>query len=170
MSSRINDNSNVETEELGKIRASLIRKYKLANAKLFKEVLTSVKDECDLLKIDDMLNKAVKTAFECEWNDEDTDHKYLFNKGHYYDYTMISTLKEKKNNEEKLKIDKWPTTFEELINLYEDSKRKSHLIFLEAEEETIKYKKRKVVESYGYNITNTKQDSTQVPLSFEAVS
>lgn len=170
LSSRINDNSNVETEELGKIRASLIRKYKLANAKLFKEVLTSVKDECDLLKIDDMLNKAVKTAFECEWNDEDTDHKYLFNKGHYYDYTMISTLKEKKNNEEKLKIDKWPTTFEELINLYEDSKRKSHLIFLEAEEETIKYKKRKVVESYGYNITNTKQDSTQVPLSFEAVS
>ena len=37
-------------------------------------------------------------------------------------------LKEKKDNEEKLKIDKWPTTFEELINLYEDSKIKSHLI------------------------------------------
>ena len=83
---------------------------------------------------------------------------------------MISTLRDKKDTEETLKINKWPTTFEELINLYEDSKRKSHLIFLEAEEETIKYKKRKVVESYGYNITNTKQDSTQVPLSFEAVS
>ena len=115
-----------------------------------------------------MLDKAVKTAFECEW-DEDLDHRYLFNKGYYYDYMMISTLKEKKDNEEKLKIDKWPTTFEELINLYEDSKIKSHLIFLEAEEATIKYKKRKVVESYGYNITNTKQDSTQVTLSFEAV-
>ena len=95
---------------------------------------------------------------------------HIYCRGHYYDYTMISTLKEKKDNEEKLKIDKWPTTFEELINLYEDSKRKSHLIFLEAEEATIKYKKRKVVESYGYNISNTKQDSTQVPLSFETIS
>ena len=44
LSSRINDNSNVETEELGKIRASLIRKYKLANAKLFKEEGQSVKE------------------------------------------------------------------------------------------------------------------------------
>lgn len=169
LSSRINDSSTIEIAEPEKIRTSLIRKYKRANAKLFKEILKSIKDECSLLKIDDILDKAVKTAFECEW-DNNVDRSYLFNKGHYYDYMGISTIEQKKHNEEKLKIDKWPTTFKELINLYEDSKRKSHLIFLEAEEETINYKKRKVVETYGYNINNTQQDSSQVPLSFEAVS
>lgn len=169
LSSRINDSSTIEIAEPEKIRISLIRKYKRANAKLFKEILKSIKDECSLLKIDDILDKAVKTAFECEW-DNNVDRSYLFNKGHYYDYMGISTIEQKKHNEEKLKIDKWPTTFKKLINLYEDSKRKSHLIFLEAEEETINYKKRKVVETYGYNINNTQQDSSQVPLSFEAVS
>ena len=96
--------------------------------------------------------------------------QYLYNKGHYYDFMQISTAEEKEQHEKNVEINKWPTNFEELIKLYEDSKKEAHLIFLEAEEISLNYKKRKVVETYGYNINSTKQDSTQVPLSFDTVS
>ena len=118
-----------------------------------------------------MLDEAVKIAFDChvDEQDKDMDVQYLYNRGCYYDFMQLNTLEQKKHHEEEIKINKWPTNFEELIKLYENSKKEAHLLFLEAEEISLNYKKRKVVESYGYNINSTKQDSTQVPLSFETV-
>jgi hypothetical protein len=171
LKSRVSDTSTIETVEIAKLRTSLVRKYKRANTKLFKEIWTSVKDECDNLKIDDVLDEAVRVAFYCEdEEDEGYDVQYLYNKGHYWDFKGISTVEDKKKHEEEIKINIWPTNFEELIKLYEDGKKEAYLLFLEAEEIALNYKKRKVVESYGYNTNSTKQDSTQVPLSFDTIS
>ena len=172
LTSRVSDTSIIEDEDILKTRTSLLRKYKRANSKLFKEIWTSIAEECDNLKIDDMLDEAVKIAFDChvDEQDKDMDVQYLYNRGCYYDFMQLNTLEQKKHHEEEIKINKWPTNFEELIKLYENSKKEAHLLFLEAEEISLNYKKRKVVESYGYNINSTKQDSTQVPLSFETIS
>ena len=150
----------------------MVRKYKRANTKLLKEIWASVLEEVDNLKIDDMLDEAVRKAFHCDVanKDENMNVQYLLNKGHYYDFMGIHILNDKKLHETKMKINKWPTNLEELIKLYEDGKKEAYLLFLEAEEISLNYKKRKVVESYGYNINSTKQNSTQVPLSFETVS
>ena len=119
-----------------------------------------------------MLDEETRKAFHCEVNeaDEGYDVQYLYNKGHYYDFMQINTLEGKEQHEKDVKINKWPTNFEELIKLYEDGKKEAYLLFLEAEEVSLNYKKRKVVETYGYNINSTKQDSTQVPLSFDTIS
>ena len=172
LASRLSDTSNIENVEFVKVRASLVKKYKRANTKLLKEIWASVLEEVDNLKIDDMLDEAVRKAFHCDVanKDENMDVQYLLNKGHYYDFMGIHILNDKKLHETKMKINKWPTNLEELIKLYEDGKKEAYLLFLEAEEISLNYKKRKVVESYGYNINSTKQNSTQVPLSFETVS
>jgi len=171
LKSRVNDTSEIDDPDVLKVRTNLVRRYKRANTKLFKEIWTSVTEECGNIEIDDMLDKAAKAAFHSEVEEDDSyDVQYLYNKGHYWDFMSISTLEDRKQHEEKIKIDKWPTNFKELIKLYEDGKKEAYLLFLEAEEVALNYKKRKVVESYGYNINSTKQDSTQVPLSFEAVS
>ena len=172
LASRLSDTSNVRNEQIGNVRASLVRKYRRANTKLLKEIWASVLEEVDNLKIDDMLDEAVKKAFHCdvEDKDKDIDVRYLYNKGHYFDFMGIHTLNDKKLHEEKMKINKWPTSLEKLIKLYEYGKKEAYLLFLEAEEISLNYKKRKVIESYGYNINSTKQNSTQVPLSFETVS
>ena len=172
LSSRVTDHSRIDDPDILKIRNSLKRKYKLLNTKLFNEIWKIVKDECNNLKIDDMLDEEVKTAFSCQVDesDEGYDIQYLYNKGYYYDFMQLNTLKDKEDHEKEIEINKSPTNFEELRNLYASRKKDAHLIFLEAEEISLNYKKRKVVESYGYNINSTKQDSTQVPLSFETIS
>ena len=168
---RVNDEGTIDgdnNKEIAKIRNSLVRKYKLATTKLFKEIHQTIKDECDNLNVDEMLDKSTKTAFN--YRVDDDDKKYLYSLGCYYEYASIHTVEQQKAHEKVLKINKWPTNFKELIQLYENSKKEAHLLFLEAEEKTLNYKKRKVIETYGYNISNTKQDSTQVPLSFETIS
>ena len=155
----------VQNEIKGAVKLYAEKEWK-ARRELKRNFNKRVREKLESLDVDEIYDKKTKESFYYE---HEIGRKWhLTNCGNALQHMGIYDTDSLKDNLEALGVKEYPKTFEELITIYENLKKKVHGQLLTVNQETLNKQiiKEGGMLHYGSKANNTQEDSTQVPLSF----
>ena len=155
----------IQNEIKGAVKLYAEKEWK-ARRELKRNFNKRVREKLESLDVDEIYDKKTKESFYYEH--EPGRKWHLTNCGNALQHMGIYDTDSLKDNLEALGVKEYPKTFEELITIYENLKKKVHGQLLTVNQETLNKQiiKEGGMLHYGSKANNTQEDSTQVPLSF----